>query len=154
MMVRPSILSLSWKEFETSQPEMARFGDQSLRFKVMYLATIKADGYPRVHPFTPFVGSGHLFAFMEPTSPKAKDLLRNGKYAMHSLVADEHGSNGEFEISGDAKLLTDPESREDAVAACPYEPRDRYILFEFKINSCLVNRYENGNPNAKRWKSI
>ena len=131
---------------------MASFGEKRLRYKLMYLATIRPDGYPRVHPFTPFVGSGRLFAFMEPTSPKAMDLQRNRRYSMHSLVTDEHGSNGEFQISGDAFLLSDPASRQAAVASCPYKPHERYILFEFQINRCFTNYYSNGTSNAKHWK--
>jgi len=129
---------------------MAKFGEERFKLRVMYLATIKSDGYPRVHPFTPFIGSGRLFAFMEPTSPKGKDLQRNGRYAMHSLVTDMHGSNGEFEICGDAFLLSDPQDRKTAASSCPYEPKERYILFEFKIASALSNDYKIGK--VERWK--
>jgi hypothetical protein len=145
---------LNWQEFATAQPEMANFGVQRLQSKVMYLATIKPDGYPRVHPFTPFVGSKYLFAFMEPTSPKGKDLQRNGRYSMHSSVTDMNGSNGEFQISGDAFLVTDSEIRRIAVSSCPYKPQEQYILFEFKIGSCLTNSYTDGNPNVRRWKGL
>jgi Pyridoxamine 5'-phosphate oxidase len=131
---------------------MASFGEKRLEYKVMYLATIREDGYPRVHPFTPFIGSGRLFAFMEPTSPKAKDLQRNCKYSMHSLVTDQNGTSGEFQISGDAFLLSDSASREAAIASCPYKPSERYILFEFRINRCFTNYYTDGRPNAKHWK--
>ena len=143
---------LSWEEFASIKPEMASFGQERLAYGVMYIATIKADGYPRVHPFTPFLGSGRLFAFMEPTSPKGKDLERNGKYSMHSLVKDMNGTNGEFQIGGKAFLLTDPTSREIAIRFSPFKPNDRYILFEFKIENCLTNFYTNGVPNVSRWK--
>ncbi|MGH2405330.1 MAG: pyridoxamine 5'-phosphate oxidase family protein, partial [bacterium] len=49
-----------------------------------YLATLRGDGAPRVHPVTPIVGEGRLFLFMEPTSPKGHDLRRDGRYALHS----------------------------------------------------------------------
>ncbi len=144
---------LSWAEFALVTPEMASFGEKRfVEHKVMYLATIRPDGYPRVHPFTPFIGSGRLFAFMEPTSPKAKDIQWNGMYAMHSLVTDWQGTNGEFQISGRAFLLTDDASREAAVRSCPYKPNDRYILFEFKIDRCLTNYYADGLPHASSWK--
>jgi hypothetical protein len=143
---------LGWAEFATVQPEMASFGEKRLQYKVMYLATIRPDGYPRVHPFTPFIGSGRLFAFMYPSSPKGKDLQRNGRYSMHSLVADENGTNGEFQISGNSLLLTDSASLEAATASCPYKLSGKYILFEFKIDRCFTNYYTNGTPNMKRWK--
>ena len=131
---------------------MANFGEVRFAYGVMYIATIKADGYPRVHPFSPFVGLGRLFAFMEPTSPKGKDLQRNGKYSIHSLVTDMNGTNGEFQIGGRASLLTDIASRETATRSCPYKPNERYILFEFKIESCLTNNYADGVSNTSRWK--
>jgi len=136
---------------------MAGFGEKRLVYGVMYLATIAPNSYPRVHPFTPFIGSGHLFAFMEPTSPKGKDLQRNGKYAMHSLVTDMNGSNGEFQIKGDAIVVTDPSLREEALKSCPYAslapPQARHVLFEFLISRCFTNYYADGKSNLKHWRS-
>jgi hypothetical protein len=143
---------LTWEEFASVQPEMADFGLKRLGYGVMYLATIRGNGYPRVHPFTPFVASGRLFAFMEPTSPKGRDLQNTGVYAIHSLVTDMNGSNGEFTISGRANLVTDPALRGLAVKGCPYTPKDRYVCFEFKLEECLTNTYSGGLPSTKRWK--
>ncbi len=89
---------------------------------------------------------------MEPTSPKGKDLQRNGKYSMHSLVTDMHGTNGEFQLSGVAYILPDQDSREIAVKASPYKPAERYIAFEFKIGSCMTNYYSDTGSNVHRWK--
>ena len=144
---------LTWGEFANAAPEMASFGEARLKFGVFYLATIGPDSYPRVHPFTPFVGSGHLFAFMYPTSPKGKDLQRNHKYAMHSLVADMNGTNGEFQIRGVASLITDPPRRKEAESACPYPMVEPNVLFEFMIGRCLTNYYEGGKPHPKHWTS-
>jgi hypothetical protein len=131
---------------------MAEFGLRRLEYHVMYLGTVRKNGYPRVHPFTPFVASGHLFAFTEPTSPKALDLQRNGLYAMHSLVRDLNGGDGEFTITGRAHLVTDPTTRGLAVKGCPYSPMDRYICFEFKVEECMTNTYVDGVPNIRHWK--
>ena len=123
-----------------------------LEYRVMYLATVRKNGYPRVHPFTPFVTSGHLFAFMEPASPKGLDLQRNGLYAIHSLVIDMNGSNGEFTITGRAHLVTDQGARDLAVKGCPYRPKERYVCYEFKLEECMTNTYANGVPNTKHWR--
>ena len=90
---------------------------------------------------------------MEPTSPKGKDIQRNGRYSMHSLVSDMNGTNGEFQIGGDAFLTFDSASRDAATASCPYKPQEKYILFEFKIDMCFTNYYSNGTPNVKHWKA-
>lgn len=132
---------------------MAQFGEERIKRGIMYLATIKADGYPRVHPFTPFIASGRLFSFMYATSPKCKDLQKNGRYSIHSLVVDAGGPSGEFQITGDALVLSDPASRQVAAAAAPYPLSELpTVLFEFKIMSCLTNFYTDGQPNPKRWK--
>ena len=143
---------LTWGEFAALQPEMAEFGLKRLEYRVMYLATVRKNGSPRVHPFTPFVASGHLFAFMEPTSPKGQDLKRHGLYAIHSLVTDMNGTNGEFTLAGRAHLVTDSATRELAVKGCPYSPKDRYICFEFELEQCMTNTYVDGLPNTKKWK--
>lgn len=143
---------LTWEEFEKSAPDMTSFGTSRLSERVMYIATVRKSGYPRVHPFTPFVSSGHLFAFMEPTSPKAHDLQRDGKYSIHSLVKDWNGSDGEFTITGEAVLVDDPKVRALAASGCPYTPSDRYVCFEFFVEECLINHYVEGKPQFKRWK--
>ena len=145
---------LTWEGFATLQPEMAEFGMKRLEYRVMYLATVRKNGDPRVHPFTPFVASGRLFAFMEATSPKGLDLQRNGRYAMHSLVTDMNGTNGEFAIAGRAHLVTDAATRKLAVDGCPYTPKERYVCFEFKLDQCMTNTYADGVPNTKHWKDI
>ncbi len=89
---------------------------------------------------------------MERTSPKGLDLKRNGLYAIHSLVTDMNGTNGEFTMVGRAQLVTDPAVRDMAVKGCPYTPNDRYICFEFKLEACMTNTYLGGVPNVRRWQ--
>jgi len=61
----------------------------ALERRVAYLGTTRTDGSPRVHPVSPFIGAGCLFVYMEPTSPKAADLRRDARYALHCGVEDE-----------------------------------------------------------------
>ena len=143
---------LTWGEFERSAPEMAKFGVQRLSDRVMFLGTIRKNGYPRVHPFSPFIAAGHFFAFMEPTSPKGHDIERNGVYVAHSLVKDWNGSEGEFAVTGRARRVDDPAARELAAKGCPYKPAGRYVLFEFFIEECFTNHYVGGEPQYSRWK--
>ena len=70
------MVSVSWKELEANAPELAEFGWQRLNGQVSYFATIRKNNLPRLHPVTPIVGEGHLYLFMEPTSPKRNDLNR------------------------------------------------------------------------------
>ncbi len=61
---------MNWKMLQGAAPGLAAFGEARLSSGVAYLATVKTDGSPRVHPVTPILGDGRLFLFMEPSSPK------------------------------------------------------------------------------------
>lgn len=143
---------LTWEQFEKAAPEMAAFGAKRISENLMYLGTVRQDGAPRVHPFTPFITSGRLFAFMYPTSPKGHDLQRNGRYAIHSPVKDEHGSGGEFLITGTARFIGDEETRALAAKGCPYTSKGEYICFEFLVKECRTTFYADGTPHYARWK--
>ena len=143
----------TWKEFAEQAPEFAEFGKARFQNGVAYLGTLRADGSPRVHPVTPIVGE-QLFLFMELTSPKRKDLLRDARYTLHCAVEDMNGGNGEFYVRGQGTFTEDPLMREQAVRASPYAPQDRYILFVFTIEFAFMNRYDaDGKSNSRRWQS-
>ncbi len=142
----------SWKEFAQQAPDLAEFGRARFQSRVAYLGTLRADGSPRVHPVTPIVGE-QLFLFMEPTSPKGKDLQRDGRFSLHCSVEDMSGGGGEFYVSGRATLTGDPLLRELAVRASPYAPQGRYILFVLSIESAFMNHYVDGKPKPQRWQS-
>jgi hypothetical protein len=142
----------AWAEFAKQAPEMAAFGEARFGSGVAYLGTLRADGSPRVHPVTPILGE-QLFLFMEPTSPKGKDLLRDGRYTLHCSVADSDGGEGEFYVRGRAVMTNDPLLRAQAEQAAPYPPHDHYILFVFSVEFAFMNTYADGEPDPRRWSS-
>jgi hypothetical protein len=143
---------MSWKHLEDQQPELAAFGAERLSGKVAYLATVRKDGAPRVHPMTPIIGQGHFFVFMEPTSPKGHDLQRDGRFAIHRAVSDNSGTSGEFIVTGQARLIDNAELRAVAVSLASYAPADRYILFEFDVESAALTIYPEDRPVRRFWK--
>jgi hypothetical protein len=140
-----------WEAFAAADPELAAFGAERFGNGVAYLATVRRDGSPRVHPVTPIIGGGHLFVFMEPTSPKGYDLRRDGRYMLHSAAADTAGSSGEFCVSGRATLVEDAAGRTAAARAASYAPADRFILFELEVDGAMSTLYEQGQPVRRRW---
>jgi hypothetical protein len=140
----------SWNEFAAQDPDLAAFGKARFQQGVAYLGTIRADGGPRVHPVTPIIGE-QLFLFMEPTSPKGKDLQRDARYTLHCAVENSNGGGGEFYIRGRAQLISDPGLREQAVQAASYTPQEHYILFRLTVEYAFMNKYIDGNPNPHRW---
>ncbi len=140
----------TWQAFAQQAPELAAFGVIRFGSEVAYLGTIRADGSPRVHPVTPIIGE-QLFLFMEPTSPKGKDLQRDPRYTLHCSVENSGGGDGEFYVRGRATLTDDPQVRERAVQAAPYEPADRYILFVLSVEFAFMNTYRDGAAQPVRW---
>ena len=76
----------SWAELEAARPELVARARQLFLIEqpdapgpagLGYLATIRADGGPRVHPISPAVLDGRLYAFILRSSPKAADLARD-----------------------------------------------------------------------------
>ena len=144
---------MSWQAFENENPDLAAFGLARFGSQVAYLATVRKDGSPRVHPVTPIVGAGRLFLFMEPTSPKGHDLRRDGRYALHASVENSGGGSGEFWVTGRARFMEDAETRAVAIESASYEPAARYILFELSVESAFSNVYqEDGPPIRQSWK--
>lgn len=142
----------NWKTFAQGAPEIAAFGETRFRGGVGYLGTIRPDGGPRVHPVTPIIGD-ELYLFMEPTSPKGKDLERDGRYTLHCAVEDSGGGAGEFYVRGHATLNADPLVREAAIAASSYSPKERYILFVLTVEFAFMNTYGDDGPNPQRWQA-
>jgi tRNA-Thr(GGU) m(6)t(6)A37 methyltransferase TsaA len=147
--------AVGWGDFAAAAPALAAFGAARLLAPPAYLATVRADGAPRVHPVTPIIGGDRLFVFMEPTSPKGRDLRERVTFALHTGVPDTAGTGGEFAISGRAGLVTDPDSRAIAAGAASYTPADRYILFELLVRAASCQGYGDvALPTVRRWRAM
>ena len=144
----------SWGEFATAEPALASFGADGLAALPAYLATVREDGMPRVHPVTPVVTRDGLFVFMESTSPKGRDLCERGGYALHCGVPNNDGSGGEFSVSGTGYLVEDASIRAIAERAASYDPEARYVLFELRMNEARCNGYGDVPlPDQRRWRA-
>lgn len=146
----------TWAEFANASPELAGFGKDRLERRIAYLATSRADGSPRVHPVSPVISQGRLFVYMEPTSPKGRDLNRDARYALHCSVEDNSGGGGEFCARGRAKEIKDEQIRaavfEDA-RLIGYTPRDRYVLFELEVDEAMSTVYEENELSRAKWRA-
>ncbi|MGI8926395.1 MAG: pyridoxamine 5'-phosphate oxidase family protein [Tepidiformaceae bacterium] len=135
----------TWSEFEAANPEMAARG-RSLFYQfgigLGFMATIRADGGPRLHPFCPIVAEGGVFGFII-DSPKRRDLLRDGRVAIHACGGDE--VDDEFYFTGNARRIDDPSTIEKVLAAYRASGGDddgHALLFEFDIERAMLATYE------------
>jgi hypothetical protein len=143
----------TWSEFVAAAPALADYGAARFnRARIAFLATISRDGSPRVNPVAPVICQGRLLLFIEPISPKAADLRRDGRYAIHSLVDNLSGTGGEFSIKGRATPIDDPAMRQEAVDASCYTPREEYVLFELTVEAALSRDYDEGDIVQNRWE--
>ena len=143
----------TWQTLEEEAPGIASFGQKRLDGKVAYLATIRKDGKPRVHPVTPIIGEGHCFIFVDPDSPKVRDLSENGFYSLHCAMNDSSGSSGEFQVTGIADQIDHVDMRQLAVSVSSYRPSARYLLFELRLLEVLAISYRGGRPDRSRWSA-
>jgi len=133
--------TISWGEFAKREPELARFGAARLTAAPAYLATVRRSGEPRVHPVTPIFTPGGLFLFMEPTSPKGRDIRERGWFALHNGVPDNAGSGGEFHVWGRGLAVDDLDIWSHVADSASYAPADRYVLFELQLSEARCNGY-------------
>ena len=104
---------------------------------------------------TPIIGDDHLFLFMEPTSPKGRDLRERGSFALHSAVPDMQGTGGEFHVTGKATLVEDRDLRAVAVRSARYTPAERHILFELFVTEARCTGYGDVTlPSPPRWLAV
>jgi len=109
----------SWSDLATARPELeARARDLYLIEQpdapgpagLGYLATVRADGGPRVHPVSPAVLDGRLYVYCLLSSPKLRDLQGDGRYALHSWpkpFTDDGFDDEEFYLTGRATPVAD-----------------------------------------------
>jgi hypothetical protein len=107
-----------WAEFEAAAPELAELGRERFeRSGVALLGTLRYDGSPRISPVEPFFASGHLLLGLLPASLKARDLRRDPRCVLHSVIAAANASESEFKLYGRAKEIDDVGVRESASGA-------------------------------------
>ena len=144
--------TITWGDFANREPDLARFGADRLTASPAYLATVRRSGAPRVHPVTPIFTPVGLYLFMEPTSPKGRDLRERGWFALHSGVPDNAGTGGEFNVSGRGVALDDPDIWSGVAEAAGYTPADRYVLFEFQLSEARCHGYGDVPlPTTRSW---
>ena len=131
-----------WGEFETEAPALAALGKRVLHRKIAFLATLKEDGAPRLHPVRPCIGQGHLFVFID------------GRYALHGAVNEANGLSPEIFITGSAAAADDTGKRTVAEEVWGEPVPDKYTLFEFFVDYLLITEYdETRQPFRRRWRA-
>jgi len=105
---------VAWKDVVAAEPEFAE--RVRARFEVgkhKTMATLRADGSPRISGIEAEFNDGELTFGSMPASRKGADLVRDPRFALHSPSVDPpedpKGWSGEAKIAGRALLTGNPD---------------------------------------------
>jgi len=100
----------SWSEVESEAPVLAAVARGFLDAHVhKTLATLRRDGSPRISGTEIRFAEGELWFGSMLRAMKARDLLRDPRFALHSGSGDPPGWKGDAKLAGRAEEITDPE---------------------------------------------
>jgi hypothetical protein len=154
-----------WQTFAESNPPLAAHGQRLLLLGteygdflagLAYLATVRADGGPRIHPISPALIDGRLYAFILTTSPKYADLRRDGRYALHSFppntLDNTPFTDDEYYLVGTARLVEDHTLRQAVAQACSDEVEAGQV-FELLVERVMHKSRAEGRAIYTKWSA-
>jgi len=150
---------MHWSELEARQPRLAATARRRLvEPGVLLVVTLRADGTPRLSPVEPFLLEGRLLLSMMWGSLKAKDLERDPRVLVHSIVTNRDGEEGELKVRGAALAVADRDLHERYAAAVGEELGwqpvvGRFHLFDIDLQHVSFLRYdhETGDQHVATW---
>ncbi|WP_105972855.1 pyridoxamine 5'-phosphate oxidase family protein [Streptomyces geranii] len=128
---------MNWAVFTTTEPELAETVEERFRaFTHHTLATLRKDGSPRTTGLEVRFLNGELWLAMMPDSLKARDLLRDPRFALqanHGPGTDMGG--GDVRVSGRAYEVEDAAVK--AAYAEEVEPPEPFHLFRTELTEVV-----------------
>lgn len=139
---------ITWNGFEKQQPALAAAGREQLYqvgIGLAFLATVRRDGGPRVHPVCPVLSPAGLHVLVIP-GPKQHDLRRDARFALHAQTYPPPRQDDGFTLFGTATEVTDPAVRAVITGHIRAERgQDLHwpgletdALFELSLERCLL----------------
>ena len=131
----------SWSAFAVAEPTLAdgvRALLQQYGPGMGYLATIRPDGGPRIHPVSPVFAGGGLYCFIV-DSPKRRDLERDGRYALHAYPPEDN--DDEAALTGHALPVRDPRTISELAGTLHASPDVDWRLFELTVETAMLRRH-------------
>jgi hypothetical protein len=130
-------LTANWTTFAAEAPALA--AAVHARFtatKHHVLATLRADGAPRVSGTEVQFHGDDLVAGAMSGGVKSRDLQRDGRYALHANPGDGSMEGGDAKVAGRAVEVTD--AAELAAYSGDVEPPEPFHLFRFGLSEVVL----------------
>jgi hypothetical protein len=148
---------MDFETFVKACPEIGDLAEERLkRDQLVMLGTIRADGSPRISPCELDFTEGQLLISMMWRSPKALDLLRDPRIAVHSVTVNKDGTDGDLKLYGRVVDVQDQALRSafrEAIKAridwAPDEPE--YHLFRLEIEGAGYVVFGGGSETIMAW---
>lgn len=142
----------TWKQFSEEVPALAGSVEARLTaHKHHILATLRKDGSPRVSGTEIEILDGSVVLGSMLGALKARDLQRDGRYALHSNPGHHTMEGGDAKFAGTARELTGDEF-EAMAASYPYEvPRPLHI-FVLDIDEVVLTTVDGEHMYVDLWK--
>lgn len=104
----------TWRTLRATAPELVTVGEGRLqRFRLAMLGTVRSDGSPRISTVEPYLGSGELLLGLIRGSAKARDVMRDPRCTLHSIVDDPDSGEPELTLRGRFAEVDDAARRAD-----------------------------------------
>jgi hypothetical protein len=130
---------MRWSEFAAAQPVLAAVAsDQLIKPGVVLVGTIRKDGSARISGVEPLLMDGQLWLSMMPASAKARDLRRDPRIVVHSIVTSP-SPEAEIMMRGTARPETAPDVQRSYAAAVEAHLGWRPVPGEFALFSVDVD---------------
>jgi len=141
----------TWHQFATEAPELATAVRARLEAtKHHVLATLRRDGSPRVSGTeVTFFGADLMVGSMW-GAVKARDLQRDGRFALHANPGDGSMEGGDAKLSGRAVEITDPNELRAFTKA--EEPPEPYHLFRLLLDQAVLTSVANDRLVIASWR--
>lgn len=142
---------IRWSEFAAMRPDLEPVARGMLYqhgLGLGFLATVRADGGPRVHPICPVLAE-NLYAFIVP-GPKLADLRRDGRYALCSEICAPPRQDDNVYLTGMIEELDDAPLRRRLTTqilaergmAEPWPGFDQEPMLELRLDRVLLTLTE------------
>ena len=142
----------SWAEFEQAAQGLAANVQACFRsYRHCLLATLRADGSPRLNGIEVQFTQGHLWMGMMSGSMKARDLQRDGRMALHSVLDTPEVPVGDAKLGGRATEITDRPTIDAWAASLGNEPPGTFHLFRVDVAEASHLRAEGDHLVIEWW---
>ena len=150
---------MHWSQFENAQPRLAAAGVSRLADQgVVLVGTVRRDGTARVSAVEPLLFDGDLWLAMGLGSYKVKDLHRDARLVVRSIVTSRDGSEGDYLLRGVAREELDRARHRayaaEVIARIGWQPEPgKFHLFWLDIDSATFIRWDDATNDqfVTRW---